>query len=525
MNRHHSLSIVVPACLCMLVFCRHAAADSPSPSELLSQIQRLIEQGKLAEARTRLIRGVKSFPHEAGLYNLLGVVEAQQGRTRPAESSFRRAIEEDRHYTGAYLNLGRLYQENAAKDPQALRKGLDTYRRLLRFDPANREANYQAALLLEKLGEFRASLEQLSRLSAPDQKRPQALALRCADFAGLGEQSQADAVAGELLSSDGLSEADVLSILPDLETGRRDDLQVRLLEGLVVRQQASADALFRLGVLYKRQEKLSQARVTLERSAQAQPSSVPVLMELARVANQQREYKGALGYLAHARDLEPQNASIHYFFGLVCVEERLVLEAYNSFKKAVSLEPDNPNYNYAFGALAVQRDNPREAIPYFQKYCAFKPDDPRGKLSLGAAYFYSRDYNSARKVLESVAAYRPTAPGAHYFLGRIANQEGNLEEAERELERALELNSQYANAYAELGILRIKKKEYQQAADALRHCIEIDPENYTGNLNLMVLYQRTKDPRADAQARRFEEVKGKRAEMAREFLRTIEVSP
>jgi len=508
----------------MLVFCQHAAAGSTSPSELISQIQRLIEQGKLAEARTRLIRGVKSFPHETGFYNLLGVVEAQQGRYRPAESSFRRAIEEDWHYTGAYLNLGRLYLENTAKDPQAL-KGLDTYRKLLRFDPANREANYQAALLLEKLGEFRASLEQLSRLEATDQKRPQALAVSCADLVRLGEQSQAEAVAGELLASGGLSEADVLSILPDLETGRRDDFQVRLLEGLVARQVASADGLFRLGVLYERQGKLSQARDTLERAAQAQPASVPVLMELARVANQQREYKGALGYLAHARDLEPQNASIHYFFGLVCVEEKLVLEAYNSFKKAVTLEPDNPNYNYAFGALAVQRDNPREAIPYFQKYCVFKPDDPRGKLSLGAAYFYSRDYNSARKVLESVAAYRPTAPGAHYFLGRIANQEGNLEEAERELERALELNSQYANAYAELGILRIKKKEYPQAADALHHCIEIDPENYTGNLNLMVLYQRTKDPRADAQARRFEEVKGKRAEMAREFLRTIEVSP
>ena len=83
----------------------------------------------------------------------------------------------------------------------------------------------------------------------------------------------------------------------------------------------------------------------------------------------------------------------------------------------------------------------------------------------------------------------------------------------------------YADAHAELGRVRLNRKEYSLAEKELLRALEIDPNNYTANLNLMVLYQRTKDPRAKAQASRFGEVKKRRAERAKEFLRTIEVRP
>lgn len=209
---------------------------------------------------------------------------------------------------------------------------------------------------------------------------------------------------------------------------------------------------------------------------------------------------------------------------MVCVEENLALEAYNSLKQAVTLEPQNPYYNYAMGAVSVGRDDPREALPYFKKYCELKPHDPRGRFALGAAYFYSRDFESADKELRGVAGYRETASGAHYFLGRIANQEGKLREAASELQQALKYNSKYADALAELGHVRLSQKEYGPAEQALLHALEIDPDNYTANLNLMMLYQRTRDSHAEAQTQKFEEVKKKRAERAKEFLRTIEVS-
>ena len=65
-------------------------------------------------------------------------------------------------FTAAYLNLGRLYQENSRPDPQAAQKAQDVYRRVLDYEPNNSEANYQISLLLLQEGEYQNSLNRFS---------------------------------------------------------------------------------------------------------------------------------------------------------------------------------------------------------------------------------------------------------------------------------------------------------------------------------------------------------------------------
>src|SRR2546426_2190406 len=179
---------------------------SGSLAEPLAHVQQLIERRDLAAARSELTGALGAYPKDPGLRNLLGVVEAQQGDYRKAEADFKIAIAAGSRFTGAYLNLGRLYQENAAKDPRASEKGLEIYRRLLDFEPGNVEAIYQTAVLLGRLGSFQASLDQLSRLPAEDQQRAQALSVRCADYAGLGETARAEGAAARLLAREDLAE-------------------------------------------------------------------------------------------------------------------------------------------------------------------------------------------------------------------------------------------------------------------------------------------------------------------------------
>jgi len=523
--RIRSLLVGASFLLCLCASPALAQTASETSGEILRQAQQLIQQGNVPEARRLLNDAQQAHATEPGFHNLLGVIEAQQGNYAAAETHFRQAIRIAPRFAGAYLNLGHLYQDNTAQDPQAAQKALQTYEALLRFDPANNEANYQAALLLERKDAFKASLEHLSRLPPSAQERAQALALRLANLAGLGQNTGADEAAGRLLACQDLTEGDVTPVLPRLGTSHREDLIVRLLEGLANRNLASSSSLRQLGLVYKQQKQWDQARSTLEKAAQSGGNLVPVLLDLAFVAREQGDRKGALGYLAHARDLEPANAAVHFFFGMVCVEERLAQEAYTSLKKALSLNPDNPYYNYAFGAVALQRDDPREAVPAFEKYCALKPEDPRGRYALALTHFYSRDYETARNELESIIKFRETATGAHYLLGKIANQEGDLTGAGRELKLALEANPRYPDAHAELGLLYMKQRQYALAEKSFRQALELDPDNYNANFNLMVMYQRTKDERAKAQTERFEEVKKRRAERELEMLRTIEVRP
>jgi tetratricopeptide (TPR) repeat protein len=501
------------------------AAQGDAPAEDLRQIQQHIQQGDVAAARDRIHQTLRLFPRDFNLHNFLGVVEAQQANYEQAESSFKRAISLVPSNVGAYLNLGRLYQQNATKDPKALQKGLEIYRQLLRFHPANLEALYQSAVLLNLVQDFKESEAQLSLLPPEARESSQVLGLHCANQVGLGESQNAEETAQKLIASRDLTESDVLVILPLAASQQSLDLRQKLLEALNRRGLASSGALRQLGLVYERQGRLQAAREMLDKAAQGAANLVDLLLDLARVAHRQEDFKGALSYLAHARDLDSKNPGIHFFFGMVCIDLDLPLEAKKSLVEAVNLDPGNAYANYALGSVLLQDRDPSLAIPYFQKYCELKPNDVRGRFSLGVAHFYSNDFESAKKELGRTAANPETSAGSHYFLARVAKQENHLAEAMDHLKRSLSANPNYSEAYAELGLVHIRNKEYPQAERVLMRALELSPESYLANLNLLNLYQRTQDPRADEQAQRFEIVKKKQSERQQALLRTVEVRP
>jgi tetratricopeptide (TPR) repeat protein len=501
------------------------ALSAQTSDETARRIQALIQQGDLTTARRRLVEAIKANRDDASLYNLQGAVQAQQADLAGAEKSFERAVELSPHFSGAYLNLGHLYEEASKTDPRAPGRALDVYERLLKFDPGDAEANYRSAVLLFQKGSFHSSIEHLLRLPAQDQEHAPVLSILCGDLAGQGDHVQATEAAKQLLQSPDLTEADVLCILPALAKVKEGVLTLHLLEGLRAKGLADLDSLQALAQVYKEEGKLDLARSTLEKAAKIQPNSVPILVSLAHVAHQQHDNMGALGYLGHARDLEPQNAGILFFWGIVCMEQNLTEEAYRALKEAVRLDSNNAYYNYAMGAATVQHGDAKESLAYFQKYCELRPDEARGRLALGAAYFGSGDDKNARPLLSTVLQYPETAAVAHYYMGRIANHEGDVPTAIRELRLALQASPSYADAYAELGLIHMKQKDYAQAEKALQRALKANPDSYTANLNLLVLYQRTKDPRAEAQAKRFDEVRERRAQKAQESFWSIEARP
>jgi tetratricopeptide (TPR) repeat protein len=505
-----------------------AAPQSGQPSakeRRILQIQELMQQGSLGEARGLLAQAAREFPADPGFDNLLGIIEAQEKNFQAAEAAFRRAVTRAPNFIGAHLNLGRLYQENATADPEALTKALQAYRKVLQYQPDNDEANYQSAVLLQLRGDYRESLERMSQLPEDVRGSAQALSVLCADYAGLGDRSKADEAADLLRKHPGFSEADVSPILTALANAQRNDLAVRLIEGLVEQGRGSPEILHQLGLLYERQGQLDRSRWALEKSMVKDRPLTGGLVDLARVAHKQRDYQGALGYLAHARDLDPQNARIHYFFGMVCVEMNLGAEAHAAIGKAVSLEPENPEYNFAMGFVSSHRHHPEEAVPYLEKYLRISPRAPRGELMLGIAYFRSRNFADARQALLAAVKNRETAAPAHYYLGSIARQENKIDEAVSALELSLNLKPDYVDALAELGQCRIQQRNYESAEKLLRQALEINPDHYTANFNLLTLYSRTKDPRAVKQNEKFEEIKKRREEKAQDFLRGIEFRP
>ena len=529
MNFHWSRLVPPLVVLCgSALFINSALCESSYPTErerVITEIQDLIDHDNLDAARQRVYQAQKGMA-DPGLDNLLGVIDAKAGDYAGAERSFEIAISGAPTSTAPYLNLARLYQENANHDPKGKAKALALYEQLLRLDPANAEANYQAAVLLMEQRQYKKSQAYLSHLPPDSQGNSQALAVRCADLAGLGDRTRADQCAARLRSRPDFSEADAQTIAPALASAKREDLIVALEEPLAKRQMLSGQSLHTLGLAYEKTGHLSDARSALEQAfASLGYSSTAILLDVARVGQEQKDYKGSLGYLAHAEDLNPKDATIPYYFGILCLQLNLLAEAQRAMGKALALDPDNPTYNYSMGAVSVFSEGPEQAIPYFQKYLRLKPQDPRGKLALGAAYVRAKNYEAGLPMLRESTSHSETASTAHYYLGRILNEEGNPEGAIQELQLSLKSNPDYTDALAELGRALLTKKEYRQAQEELGHALALSHDHYQANLNLLLLYTKIGDARRDSQSQRVEQLKKAAEEKSQELSRIIAIRP
>jgi tetratricopeptide (TPR) repeat protein len=500
-----------------------AQQKSASYRDTLLRIQQQIESGSLDAARAQIAEAFKAYPADGGLYNLLGIVEIQQGHPSEARRSFTAAIHHDPRLTGAYLNLSRMDMETAATDPAARSEALRLTEKVLAAEPANDEANYQAATILAWEQNYQRSLEHLQKLSAHARGQVGAQALLCADSAGLSHREETDRAVAALIANSDLTEQDANTCIPPLRAARRADLIDALLSATAARQALSPQGLRTLGLAQEAQGKLDVARATLENAFSADPKSVVLLEDLSRVAQAARDYKGALGYIAHARDLEPDNAHLAYEFGSICARMGLLGEARKANAEALKLDPENADYNLGMGTIVSFSSDPSQAIPYLMKYQAKRPQDPAGMLILGEAYYRGKDFESATAWLKRAVPHASTASEARFYLGKIAHQENRLDEAIAELNQSLALRPGQPEALAELGQIAVTRREFSPAAEFFDRAIKLDPDNYGANFGLLQLYARTGDPRRDQQSKRFDEIKKQREEQNRETMRSIEI--
>ncbi len=482
-----------------------------------------MDQDDLQGARSLIAQGNAQFPANGGLDNLLGVIEIREGHSDRAIQQFSEAISHDPGLASAYLNLGRIYMQTAERDSTARASALRVYNRLLLKEPNNAEAHYQAAMLLMWDRRYEHSLEHLNRLSAENRSHLGAQLLLCADQAALHHTSAADQAAAAIVAAPDLSEQDAMEVLPALRAARRADLIESIFAAANDKQPLSADGLRILGLAQEGEGKLEVARKTLELAFARSNSSVPILVDLTRVARASNDYQGALGYLAHARDLEPNDASFAYEFGVLCLRLGLLGESRKAMGEAVKLSPDNPEYNFGMGTVSSFAQDATQGLPYLEKYHALRPSDPAALLAIGTTYFRAKNFDSASLWLKQAATHKATAADAHYYLGRIARVQGRLEDAKHELEQANTLTPDRPDVLAELGQVFIASHQYGAAQACLDRAVEKDPENYAANFGLLQLYARTGDSRREQQSKRFDEIKSKDEQHYQEMMRIINV--
>jgi tetratricopeptide (TPR) repeat protein len=390
---------------------------------------------------------------------------------------------------------------------------------VLRTKPADTEGHTSLAEIYAVQGKFGESLRQLDSAKIDD------LSLRCLDLSGLGRLPEARTVAARLTKRADFSESDFAGMHGPLDSPKAAEVVVILAEGLDARGAAGLATLQRLAVAYEQLQRPAEARQTLERVAQLDPLNSAHLLELARLAEDSKDHAGALGYLAHARDLAPNMARIHFLFGLIAGEMDLPIEARQSLDKALALDPDNPDYNYAMGSVILETRDAATAASYFEKFVNAKPAEAKGHFALGVAEFASGDYGKAKQEMRSAENSPSAAPAAEYYLGRIARLEGDFDEALLRLRRSVALLPKFSEAHTELARIAMLKGDLAEAQRELNRALLLTPESFQANEQLLVLYKRTGDARAAAQAELLKKLDEERSKRADLMLRTLEMRP
>ncbi|MGH9586964.1 MAG: tetratricopeptide repeat protein [Acidobacteriaceae bacterium] len=503
----------------------HAQSDAASYRNAVEQIQQQIQQGHFSDAQALANAALRSFPSNAGLENLLGVIDAEQGNMEAARKSFSAAIEHDPKLVGAYLNLGRIEMQNAGNDAGQRAEALRLYEKVLRIDFANPEANFQLATLLMWDGKYASSLAHLGKTSAAMHGEIRFEALRCADEAGLRHTAATNHAAAAMIANPKLSERDAAFVLPALRTAQRAELIDSIFTAANTRAPLSANGMRVLGLAKEAEGKPEEATAALERSFAMDSTSVAPLIDLTRIAFAGKHYKQALGYLAHARALKPKDAALAYNYGQICLKLTLLGEARRAMAEAVKLAPNSPDYNLAMGVVSSHAQNASAGLPYLKKYHQMRPGDPEGILALGTAYFRDDDYANAALWLKQATANKGTAAEAHYYLGRILRQQGQYDNALEQLKQSAALQSDDAAIFAELGQTYVQMRKYPEAQKQLERALAMNPNNYVANFALMQLYAQTRDPKLAAQQKRFNEIKNKNQEQYRDEMRVIEARP
>ena len=127
-----------------------ALVRKPTAIEPIGQIASIkLTQGKIMEARERVMKQVGAAPSSPLLQDLLGqlwMAEKDMGR---AEAAFKKALELDSTLLGAYLNLGQVYYQTGKTD-----QATAEYEAVLAKEPQTLQAHMMLGIIHEQKKEY-----------------------------------------------------------------------------------------------------------------------------------------------------------------------------------------------------------------------------------------------------------------------------------------------------------------------------------------------------------------------------------
>lgn len=442
------------------------------------QVQELLTQGRLEDAKQKVQELLKAYPSSLEGYNLLGIILSNQNDFPGALDAFQQAL---RLNPKSVKTLGNLANFYIAEGKPELAE--NEFKAALALAPADRDSNYNYGLFLLSRGSPSAAVTHLMRVHPPTVESRFHLVRA---FLELGRNAEALRVA-EALSAERKDDVQLHFTLGVMLASEKQYKPAQLeLEKADALQPETFEILFNLGQTYLRADDYPHAELTLVRALKLKSDSPETLYLLAEVYSDQARPVDALELLVRAHKLAPQNTDIIFLMARVSMTQNYYEDAIPLLESGLTIAPKRADLRAALGESYFMSGKTEKAIDEFKRLVDVDPS-ASSYAFLGLSYRHLGRFDEARKYFQEGLKKDPHNAACLFNVGYIEERQGHYAAAEQLFEQALRTNPDFSDVLLELANLRTRDKKFSDAEELLRKYVKVSRDPAAGYYKLAMV--------------------------------------
>ncbi len=336
---------------------------------------------------------------------------------------------------------------------------------------------------LLRAGDKAGALSLIERVSAPDERVPEA---RLAVAALAGAAGQPERAAAEAAQALALRPDDERAAVTTAEYVQQTRLgapgAIQLLEGFLARQPKAVEARFTYARLLASDGKTDAARKEMERALKDEPDSPAILYSLAQLAYQMKQGPVAESYLkrylALPRGVQRDNTPAYLFLAQIAEEAKRYDDAIGWLEKVTRGEQFVPALMQR--ALLMGRAKRIDEARELLRNTNVQTNRERVQLTQAEAQLLreANRYQDAFDVLDRALERLPNNPELLYDHGMAAEKLDRLELMETSLRKLMQLRPEHAHAYNALGYTFAERNiRLDEAQQLIEKALALSPDD------------------------------------------------
>lgn len=237
---------------------------------------------------------------------------------------------------------------------------------------------------------------------------------------------------------------------------------------------------------YTQANRLDDARTTLQRMAEQDPTQSATFLSLAGICYMLEDYPAMNTACEQALALDNQHPLAFYLGAKASIGLKDELNAIARLTKAIVLKEDYAEAYLLRAQTLWHMKQAKDASEDIEKLLELNADDEQALLLKGEIQAATQAWEEAEACFNQVLSLNPFNEQAYLLLGELHLTAKAPEKALAVYDEAIEINPSFARAYHERGRIKLLMGDKDGSVEDMKKAIELAPEseaNISGEYN------------------------------------------